>query len=117
PQSFESLDRVIEGRFDLVVFTSVNGVRAYFDRLMETGEDARTLAGSRVAAVGDTTAAELRAHGIKADMVPEKFQSIALLPLLDANQRGVRTAIIRSEEGSEELIAGGPTSGTPRSRE
>src|SRR5206468_6020733 len=34
PDSYESLDRVIDGKYDVVVFTSVNGVRAYFDRLL-----------------------------------------------------------------------------------
>ncbi|HSP34351.1 MAG TPA: uroporphyrinogen-III synthase, partial [Thermoanaerobaculia bacterium] len=104
PPSFDSLDRVIDGRFDLLVFTSVNGVRAYFDRLMEKGEDARTLAGSLIAAVGDTTAAELKARGIIPDIVPDKFQSVALLPLLENDQRGVRTAVVRAEDGSDELI-------------
>ena len=104
PESYESLDRVIDGRYDLVVFTSVNGVRAYFERLFARGEDSRVLAGSLVAAVGETTAAELRGRGIIPDIVPDKFQSSALLPLLEENQRGIRTAVIRAEEGANELI-------------
>ncbi len=104
PESFESLDRVIDGKYNVIVFTSVNGVRAYFDRLLEKNKDARALAGARVAAVGDTTAADLRARGIAPDIVPEKFQSTALLPLLEANQKGIRTAVIRAAEGSDELI-------------
>jgi len=101
PESFESLDRVIAGKYDLLVFTSVNGVRAFFERLRG---DARSLAGTRIAAVGDTTADELRRNGIVADLVPEKFQSTALLPLLEKDQRGVRTAVIRAAEGSDDLV-------------
>ncbi len=104
PESLDSLDRAIDGRYDLFVFSSVNGVTAFFERLLANGKDARSLAGSRVAAVGDTTAAELRSHGIKPDVVPEKFQSTALLPLLAADQRGVRTVVIRAAEGSDDLI-------------
>ncbi|HSP16847.1 MAG TPA: uroporphyrinogen-III C-methyltransferase [Thermoanaerobaculia bacterium] len=104
PESFQSLDGVIDGKYDLIVFTSVNGVRAYFDRLLEKGKDARSLAGARIAAVGETTAAVLRAGGIAPDLVPEKFQSIALLPLLEKNQSGKRTAVIRAAEGSDDLI-------------
>ncbi|HUP45849.1 MAG TPA: uroporphyrinogen-III C-methyltransferase [Thermoanaerobaculia bacterium] len=104
PQSWESLDLVIDGRYDLVVFSSVNGVRGYFDRLFAKGEDARVLAGSLIAAVGAPTAAELRGHGIIPDLVPDKFQSSALLPLLEENQRGIRTAVVRAEEGSDDLI-------------
>ncbi|HEY3054798.1 MAG TPA: uroporphyrinogen-III C-methyltransferase [Thermoanaerobaculia bacterium] len=101
PASFDSLDGVIDGEYDVVAFTSVNGVRAYFDRLLSRGRDARTLAGSRIAAVGDTTAAELRERGIVADIVPEKFQSTALLPFLDPKQR---IAVVRAAEGSDELV-------------
>jgi uroporphyrinogen III methyltransferase/synthase len=101
PESYESLDRVIESQYAVIVFTSVNGVRAYFDRLTAKAKDARALAGSRIAAVGDTTAAELRARGIVADIVPEKFQSIALLPFLGPKQK---TAVIRAAEGSDDLI-------------
>lgn len=101
PESFQSLDRVIASKYDLLVFTSVNGVRAFFQRRRG---DARSLAGTRIAAVGDTTAEELRTNGIVADLVPEKFQSTALLPLLAKDQRGIRTAVIRAAEGSDELV-------------
>ncbi|HVR38856.1 MAG TPA: uroporphyrinogen-III C-methyltransferase [Thermoanaerobaculia bacterium] len=100
PDSWDSLDAVIAGKFDWLVFTSVNGVRAYFSR----SADARALAGTKIAAVGDTTAAELRLHGIVADLVPEKFISTALLPHLALDQRGIRTAVIRAAEGRDELI-------------
>jgi uroporphyrinogen III methyltransferase / synthase len=104
PQSFDSLDHVIDGKYDLYVFTSVNGVKFFFDRLLECGFDARKLSGARIAAVGDTTAAELRARGIAPDLIPEKFQSISLLPMLGADQRGIRTAVLRAAEGRDELI-------------
>jgi len=104
PESFDSLDHVIAGRYDLYVFTSVNGVKFFFDRLLERGKDARLLAGARLAAVGDTTAAELRARGIAPDLIPEKFQSITLLPLLASDQTGIRTAVIRAADGRDELI-------------
>jgi uroporphyrinogen III methyltransferase / synthase len=104
PASWDSLDRVIEGKYDWIVFTSSNGVASYFDRLMEKKLDARALAGVKIAAVGASTAADLRTRGINADLVPDKFLSTALLPLLAEGQTGVRTAVIRAEEGREELI-------------
>ena len=102
PQSWSSLDAAIDAKYDLLVFSSIHGVRNFFERLFAKKKDARTL--PRIAAVGDTTAAELRAHGVIPDLVPEKFQSIALLPLLAQDQRGTRTAVIRAEEGADELI-------------
>jgi len=57
-----------------------------------------------IAAVGETTADALRDRGIVPDLIPERFLSTALLPLLEQDQRGIRTAVIRAAEGREELI-------------
>jgi uroporphyrinogen III methyltransferase/synthase len=57
-----------------------------------------------IAAVGESTAADLRSRGIEPDVVPQKFISTALLPLLDENQHGIRTAVIRAAQGRDELI-------------
>lgn len=104
PMTWESLDRVVEGRYDWLIFTSSNGVKSYFERLAAKGRDARSLAGTNIAAVGEQTAADLRTRGINPDLVPERFLSTALLPLLPENQSGVRTAVIRAEDGRDELI-------------
>jgi uroporphyrinogen III methyltransferase/synthase len=106
PESTTSLDHVIDALADYawLVFSSTNGVKFFFDRLAQKGKDARSLAGLMVAAVGDTTAAELLQHGINPDLIPDKFQSIALLPHFEGNQTGVRFAIVRAAEGKDDLM-------------
>jgi uroporphyrinogen III methyltransferase / synthase len=104
PESFASLDRGIDERFDWLIFTSANGVAAFFERLFAKGRDVRALAGTRVACVGETTAFALRARGLAPDLVPEKFMSSALIPLFDGDQKGVRIAVIRAAEGREEFV-------------
>jgi uroporphyrinogen III methyltransferase/synthase len=79
-------------------------VKFFFDRLAGKGKDTRALAGRMIAAVGDTTAAELRAHGVAPDLIPDKFQSIALLPFFEGDRHGVRFAIVRAAEGKDDLI-------------
>lgn len=103
PASYESLDRVFSERWDWIVFTSTNGVASFASRLPT---DIRSLAGTKIAAVGEATADELRARGIRADLVPEKFQSIALLPRFAEDLGGVRIAVVRAEEGRDELLDG-----------
>jgi uroporphyrinogen III methyltransferase/synthase len=104
PESYDSLDRAIDERFDWLVFTSTNGVSAFFERLFAKGEDVRALAGLRIACVGETTAASLRARGIVPDLVPDKFMSTALIPHFDADLHRVRIAVIRAAEGRDEFI-------------
>jgi len=106
PPSFESLDRVINaiGDYQWLIFTSSNGVDSFFDRLRHHSKDARCLSGAMIAAVGDSTAADLRARGIEPDLVPQKFISTALLPLLEEDQHGIRTAVVRAAQGRDDLI-------------
>jgi uroporphyrinogen III methyltransferase/synthase len=104
PESYESLDMAIDERFDWLVFTSINGVAAFFERLFAKGRDVRSLAGTRIACVGDTTAAALRARGLAPDLVPEKFMSTALIPHFDADLSGMRMAVVRAAEGRDEFI-------------
>jgi len=104
PESFDSLDVAVNERFDWLVFTSVNGVTAYFERLFAKGLDVRALSGTRIACVGETTAASLRSRGVIPDLVPDKFMSTALIPHFDADQRNVRIAVIRAAEGRDEFI-------------
>jgi uroporphyrinogen III methyltransferase / synthase len=104
PESFAALDRAIDAKYDWLVFTSTNGVQFFFERLFARGKDVRALGGTKVAAVGQSTAEELRKRGLAPDVVPERFISTELLPLLAEDQRGIRTAVVRAEEGREELI-------------
>jgi uroporphyrinogen III methyltransferase/synthase len=76
PQQMERAVRgLVTGRYQWVAFTSVNAVRAVREKFEEYGLDARAFAGVKVAAVGEQTAASLRAFGISPDLVPEGEQS------------------------------------------
>jgi len=68
--------------YDLLCLTSTNGVEILFERLAARGEDARALAGMRVAAIGPGTARALRDRGVVADVVPERFVAEGLVEAL-----------------------------------
>lgn len=70
------------GAYDLVCFTSANGVDCFFEALKRAGSDARGLAGTQIAAVGKATATALGEHGLNADFVPERATAEGLLELL-----------------------------------
>ena len=89
---------------DLVCFTSPNGVRLYFKAL---AGDARSLAGTRVAAIGPGTAAVLREQGIEADIVPERFVAEGLLEALaDEALEGKRVLVARAADARDVLPDG-----------
>jgi uroporphyrinogen III methyltransferase / synthase len=88
--------------YDLICFTSANGVRVYFAAL---GLDARALAGATVAAIGPGTAAELERHGIRADVVPERFVAEGLLEALP-DVRGMSVLVARAA-GARDVLPDG----------
>src|SRR5262249_9216392 len=78
--------------YRVLVFTSANGVDAFFDRgLTPSGRDARALAGLQVGCIGPGTDAALGAHGVRADLVPERSVAEAFLDTFpDPGARGER---------------------------
>ena len=81
PRTPQQMDRAVRGlvtgRFQWVAFTSANAVKAVREKFEEYGLDARAFAGVKVAAVGEQTAASLRAFGIAPDLMPPEHQQSA----------------------------------------
>jgi uroporphyrinogen III methyltransferase/synthase len=88
--------------FDLVCVTSANGAAQLFERLAARGEDARALAGARVAAIGPGTARALREHGVIADIVPERFVAEGLIEALA--ELTVSRALIARAAGARDVL-------------
>jgi uroporphyrinogen III methyltransferase / synthase len=108
--SIEPLDFSLPAldNFGWLVFTSVNGVDAFFDRGLEpAGLDTRALAGVRVAAIGPSTERALLARGIRIDIAPERFVAESLLdafpdPAVDREH----VLVARAQEGRDVLPEG-----------
>lgn len=85
--------------FDWIVFTSVNGVEAFWAALGEARRDTRALGGVRVAAIGPATAGALAMRGIRADVVPGEYVAEAAAEaLLAADElRGTRILLPRAD--------------------
>ncbi len=78
------LDKSIENidLYQYIVFTSVNGVRVFFDRYFEMGKDIRDMAGIKLAAVGTKTQEAIEKYGIRVDLVPDKFVGEELVEVI-----------------------------------
>lgn len=90
--------------YQWIVFTSANGVRAFFDRLIAEGRDARAFGDTRIAAIGPKTAEALAAHGVRADFIPARCVSEELAQeLLKKSDKGDRILLYRAQEARDVL--------------
>jgi uroporphyrinogen III methyltransferase/synthase len=106
PEDWGLLDAAI-GRlreYQWLIFTSANGVRFFWERLLRAGKDGRDLAGLTICAIGPATAAALAAQGIRADLVPKEFKAEGLVEALrDRPIGGARVLVARAAEAREVL--------------
>ncbi len=106
PEDWGPLDAALAdlARFDWIVFTSANGVRATLDRLRFLGGGWELLRERRLAAIGPATARALRAFGLEPDLVPDEFVAEAVAAQMIARGvAGARVLIARAAEAREVL--------------
>ncbi len=77
PDDIGPLKKAIENlkNYDWIVFTSVNGVKFFFDSLYDMKKDVRALGHLKFACIGPVTKDRLRDHGIISDILPETYQA------------------------------------------
>ena len=98
---------VFEAGVDIVVFTSVNGVRKTFALCAGTFDLKRELSNADVAvcAIGPATEAELEAQGVTVDVMPAEYSASGLKRLfIELGVTGKSIAFLRSAEGGKEII-------------
>jgi uroporphyrinogen III methyltransferase/synthase len=66
-------------QYDWIVFTSPNGVTAFFEKFFEIRSDAREIGGVRIAAIGPATAAKVKEYRFAVDLQPKEFVAEAIL--------------------------------------
>ncbi len=90
--------------WDCCVFTSVNGVKKFFEQIDYLKLDARIFAGLYIAAIGPATALALQEKGIKPDFVPEKYVAEHVLKgMLEHGVAGKKILIPRAQKAREVL--------------
>lgn len=102
-----ALDAAIErlGGYDWIIFTSVNGVRAFADRLKATGHTWSDRGLARVAAIGPATAQALQREGVTVDLTPDEYIAEGILEALNM-VAGQRILLARADIARRSLADG-----------
>ncbi len=93
--------------YDWIIFTSVNGVSAFWERLRELKLDSRALNGLKIGAIGPATADDLEAEGITADFIPEIYTGEGIITgLKNRGVTGQRFLLPRADIADNALVEG-----------
>jgi uroporphyrinogen III methyltransferase/synthase len=109
PKDFMELDRAIEdlNGFHWLIFSSVNSVKSFFDRLAALGFDTRAIGACRVSAVGPKTAAALLPFGVRADLVPDDYKAEGVIAAFRAmDVKGKRFLFPRGDKARDIIPRG-----------
>ena len=103
---YAELDEAVShlSRYGWVVFTSVNGVRFFRQRLEALGLDARALGSVKVAAIGPATARAVEGMGIRPDLVPASYVAEGVAQaMLELGMKGQKVLLPRAAEARDVL--------------
>jgi uroporphyrinogen III methyltransferase/synthase len=106
PEDWTPLDEAIRSLngFRCVIFTSVNGVAAFRERLPHAGRSALRMSNQIVVAIGPATAEALRQAGLEANVVPEEFTAEGVVAALRARVApGDAALLVRAAEARDVL--------------
>jgi uroporphyrinogen III methyltransferase / synthase len=93
------------GEYDWIVFTSPNGVTAFFGYFFKGFDDIRALGNLRIAAVGPSTAAKLKELHLRVDAMPDEYVASKITDAITKFEsiENLRILLMRAEVANEEL--------------
>jgi uroporphyrinogen III methyltransferase/synthase len=107
PRTWAPVDRALArlDSYGILIFTSVNGVRRFFERMRVRRVDLRALHGRELVAIGPATAAALEERGLRVAVVPEEFRAEGLVGALARHDlRGARILVPRAAVARDVLV-------------
>jgi uroporphyrinogen III methyltransferase/synthase len=108
PANSARLRKAIAGisRYQWLVFTSPNGVDAFFAEFLKRHDDVRRLAGVHIAAIGPATAAKLSERGLKAALMPREYVAEKIVDEMKKQRARGRVLLARADIARDALPRG-----------
>ena len=113
------LDALLElNSYDWLVFTSANGVTAFFEYFFRAFKDMRDIGGVRIAAVGPGTAAKLRELHLQVDLMPEEAIGVKIAKEFEKFEtiENLKICLLRAEVANPDLPHGARSTWRHRGR-
>lgn len=106
PLPEEFADLVKEAHtYDWLVFTSPNGVEAFFEQFYRLFKDAREIGGVRIAAIGPATSAKVAEYRLQVDLQPDEYVAEAVIKAFGeyTDIENLKILLVRAETARDVL--------------
>lgn len=91
-------------RFEWLVFTSVNGVEAFFGELKRQGKDIRDLFGIELVAIGPATQAALESKNLRVAFVPDEYRAERIVEGLASRVLAGQSVLLARAEEARDIL-------------
>ena len=107
PQDLRGFAELVQDShsYDWIVFTSPNGVTAFFEMFFKLYDDAREIGAARIAAIGPATAQRVKDCHLKVDLQPEEAvaESIVREFQKEGDLENLRILLVQAEKARDVL--------------
>jgi len=106
----KAIDKVLAQGYDWVVFTSVHGVRTFFERIRQRNVEPKVISSLKFAVIGPATGRELEKFGFQPTAMPERYTNEGLAEMFgqmlrkSEQNRPIRFLLWRAQ-GAREVLA------------
>ncbi|MEZ0389702.1 MAG: uroporphyrinogen-III C-methyltransferase [Verrucomicrobium sp.] len=90
--------------YDWIIFTSPNGVDRFFEMFYKLYDDARSIGGAKIAAIGPGTAERIKSFHLAVDLIPEKFVAEGLVEAFKEQTVENQTVLWVKAENTREVL-------------
>jgi len=99
PRSYKSLDGALAklGEYEWLILTSVNGVRAMFERMEKLNLPLTSLSHLKIAAIGPATRSAIEREGLTVTVMPKEYVAESIVEALSEKVCGHRVLLCRAK--------------------
>jgi uroporphyrinogen-III synthase len=99
PRSYKAMDESLKlvAEYEWLILTSVNGVRALFERMAQLNIPRRVLGHLNIVAIGPATRAAIEREGLKVAVMPKEYVAESVVESLCELVRGKRVLLCRAK--------------------
>jgi uroporphyrinogen III methyltransferase/synthase len=107
PENWHPLDKAIEklDSYDWLVFTSVNGVKFFIQRLKKKGVKIAVLGEQKICAIGPRTQGELEGMGLTVSLVPQEYRAEGVIEGLKTRGIKGQKILLPRAKGARKILS------------